>query len=80
MTLIRFRFNTKCHETPGGEWKWRIMLEQAGEFHEILVKRIFVNVPTFTTEDILPIIGVKYHVACRGTLDIQDGVATISAS
>jgi hypothetical protein len=36
--LIRLRFNTKAHETPGGELKWRVIFEKDGTFEEVLVK------------------------------------------
>jgi hypothetical protein len=42
--LIRYRYNTMGHETPGGGWKWIVVLEDADGFHEILVKSLIVNV------------------------------------
>ena len=44
MNLIRYRFNTMAGETPGGEWKWRVILEKDHKFEEVLVKRLIVNV------------------------------------
>jgi hypothetical protein len=28
--LIRYRFNTMAGQTPGGEWKWRVIFERTG--------------------------------------------------
>ena len=75
--LIRYRYNTTAHETPGGKWKWRVVLEDANGFEEVLVKRLIVNVPSFTREDDMPVVGRKYHMACRGRLRIENGVGII---
>jgi len=61
--LIRYRYNTKAADTPGGEWKWRVILESANGFEEILVKSLIVNVPSFSREDDMPLVGRKYHMA-----------------
>ena len=41
-----------AHE--GGEWKWRVIVENANGFEEILVKSLVVNVPSFSREDDIP--------------------------
>jgi hypothetical protein len=46
--LVRYRYNTVCDETPGGEWKWRVILERNGGFEEVLAKQLSVNVPSFS--------------------------------
>jgi hypothetical protein len=66
-----------AHNTPNGEWKWRIVLEGSQGFEEILVKSVIVNVPSFTHEDDMPLVGRKYHMACHGRLRIVDGVGII---
>ena len=71
--LIRYRFNTMADLSPGGEWKWRVILERDGEFEEILVKRLFVNAPSFSREDDMPVVGRKYHMACIGKFRMVDG-------
>ena len=43
--LIRFRHNTMADQTPGGEWKWRVIFERDEKFEEVLVNRLLVNVP-----------------------------------
>ena len=75
--LIRYRFNTMADQSPGGEWKWRVILEKNGQFEEMLVKQLLVNVPSFSREDEMPVVGRKYHMACYGTFKIKDGIGTV---
>ena len=77
--LIRFRYNTMADQTPDGEWKWRVIFERgANSYEEILVKRLIVNVPSFSREDEMPVVGRKYHMACHGVFRLEeDGVAII---
>lgn len=75
--LIRIRYNTMAHDTPNGEWKWRVVLERTQGFEEVLVKNVIVNVPSFTREDDMPLVGRKYHMACYGRLRVIDGVGII---
>lgn len=65
--------------TPGGEWKWRVILDRNGKFEEVLAKRLFVNVPSFSREDEMPVVSRKYHVACYGLFRLEDGVGIIDA-
>ena len=44
-------------QTPGGEWKWRVIFERNGGFEEVLVKRLIVNVPSFSLVDEMPVVG-----------------------
>ena len=78
--LIRYRYNTMAAESPGGEWTWRVILENADGFKEVLVKRLLVNVPSFSQEDEMPVVGRKYHMACRGVFRVEDGTGIIDAS
>ena len=77
MNLIRYRFNTMAAETPGGEWKWRVILEKDHKFEEVLVKRLIVNVVSFSKEDDMPVVGRKYHMACYGRFRVEEGVGII---
>ena len=77
MNLIRYRFNTMAAETPGGEWKWRVILEKDDKFEEVLVKRLIVNVVSFSKEDDMPVVGRKYHMACYGRFRVEGGVGII---
>jgi hypothetical protein len=65
-------------QTPGGEWKWRVILEKDDQFEEVLVKNLIVNVPSFSREDEMPVVGRKFHMACYGTLKVEDGIGSIS--
>ena len=78
--LIRYRYNTMAHQTPGGEWKWRVIFERGGGFEEVLVKQLFVNVPSFSRDDDMPVVGRKYHMACRGVFHVEDGIGIIDAA
>ena len=75
--LIRYRFNTMADQSPGGEWKWRVIVEKNGQFEELLVKQLIVNVPSFSKEDEMPVVGRKYHMACYGTFKVKDGIGTV---
>jgi hypothetical protein len=57
--LIRFRYNTMSNETPGGEWKWRAILEKDNQFEEVLVKQLLVNVPSFSREDEMALFALR---------------------
>jgi hypothetical protein len=75
--LIRYRFNTMADQSPGGEWKWRVILETSAGFEEVLVKTLEVRVPSFSQEDDMPVVGRKYHMACRGRFCVEDGVGIV---
>jgi hypothetical protein len=77
--LIRYRYNTKADETPGGAWKWRVVFERGDQYEEVLVKQLLVNVPSFSRDDVMPIVGPKYHMACYGVFRLEDGVGIIDA-
>jgi hypothetical protein len=53
------------------------MLERSGGFEEVLVKRLVVNVPSFSREDEMPVVGRKYHIACYGRFRVEDSVSAI---
>jgi hypothetical protein len=65
------------NETPGGEWKWRVILEKDSQFEEVLVKQLLVNVPSFSREDEMPVVGRKYHMACYGAFRIENGIGIV---
>lgn len=76
--LIRYRFNTKADESPGGDWFWRIIFENGDGFREVLAKRLEVFVPSFSKEDIMPVVGRKFHMACNGQFRLEeDGTGII---
>lgn len=77
--LIRYRYNTMADQTPGGEWKWRIIFERGDQFEEVLAKQLLVNVPSFSRDDVMPVVGRKYHMACHGVFRLEDGVGIIDS-
>jgi hypothetical protein len=64
-------------QTPGGEWKWRVILEKNDQLQEVLVKQLLVNVPSFSQEDEMPVVGRKYHMACYGIFRVDNGIGII---
>jgi hypothetical protein len=76
-SLIRLRFNTMADATPGGEFKWRVILENDGGFEEVLVKELFLNVPSFSKSDELPVVGRKHHMACYGEFSVRDDIGYV---
>ncbi|HRO75921.1 MAG TPA: hypothetical protein PLP27_07225 [Crocinitomicaceae bacterium] len=54
---------------------WRIIDE---ENNEILVAEIRINVPSYTSKDVMEDVGVKFHIACEGALSVEDNVAVIN--
>ena len=76
-SLIRYRYNTMAAETPGGEWKWRVILEHDHGFEEVLVKSLIVNVASFSREDEMPVVGRKYHMACHGRFRVEKGTGIV---
>jgi hypothetical protein len=43
--LVRVRYYTMAAETPGGEWKWRVVEVIEQGFKETLATRLTLNVP-----------------------------------
>ena len=54
-----------------------MIVEKNGQFEELLVKHLVVNVPSFSKEDEMPVVGRKYHMACYGTFKIRDGIGSV---
>ena len=69
MPILKIRFNT---EHNGSKLKWRAI--NFPEWNEQLVKNVQVEVPTWTTEDILPDGKVKHHITMEyNELSMHDG-------
>ena len=78
--LIRYRYNPTTPDTFGEELPWRVIFERRpGSFEEVLVKKLYVNVPSFSQEDDLPVIGRRHHMACHGVFRTNNGIGTIDA-
>jgi hypothetical protein len=48
-----------------------VILEKRGQYEEVLVKQLQINVPSFSKEDEMPVVGRKYHVACYGRFALR---------
>jgi hypothetical protein len=57
-----------------------VILEESEGFKEVLTKRLVVNVPSFSKEDEMPVVGRKYHMACQGVFRLEDGTGIIDPS
>lgn len=65
------------HETPGGEWKWRVILQRGSQYEEVLVKRLQINVPPFSQDDEMLMVGRKFHIVCYGAFRVEDGMGIL---
>jgi hypothetical protein len=55
-------------------------MEVAGNFgksEEVLVKQLQINVPSFSQEDEMPVVGRKYHIACYGAFRVEDSTGIV---
>jgi hypothetical protein len=43
------------------------------------VKQLLVNVSSFSRDDNMPVVGRKYHMACRGVFRLEDGIGIIDS-
>jgi hypothetical protein len=48
----------------------RVILERGKKFDEVLTKQLVVNVPSFSREDEMPVVGRKYHMASHGVFRV----------
>ena len=67
---FQIRFNTNSNSDLD---RWRLISDDG----EVLVSNIVIDSKTYTTKDYIEGVGDKWHVSCRGVLDIKDGVAHI---
>ena len=68
METFRIRYNTNAKDDTNC---WRIIREDG---NEVLVDKIDIQVPTFTTKDwIEEVNGYKYHLSCIGSLVMSTG-------
>ena len=72
MAKIQIRFNTKYLEGDP-RMKWRLLIDGK----EFLAQDIKINVPSFTTEDIIETGEMKWHLSCVGEVVWQGAVATV---
>jgi hypothetical protein len=68
---IRLRYNTK---DTNGENPWRLLIDGV----ENLVKEVHFQIPVSTSTDVIPEVGIKYHIgADANSVEINEGVAII---
>ena len=68
---IRLRYNTN---DVNGELPWRLLIDGV----ENLVKQVHFQIPVSTTVDIIPEVGMKYHIGAEvNSVEINNGIATI---
>ena len=65
------RYNTDSTDDSN---RWRIIEEE----NETLVSDIRINVPSYTSKDLIEHVGIKFHIACEGILTIKDTIAEIN--
>jgi hypothetical protein len=69
--LIRLRYNTN---DINGEYPWRLLIDGV----ETLVKEVHFEIPVSTTTDIIPEVGVKYHIGVdANSVEINEGIAIV---
>lgn len=66
--LVKIRFNTEWESTPGGEFKWRVLVDG----REQLAKTVVFEVPCHTTEDVLPDGRRKWHLTAEAARVVDD--------
>lgn len=68
---IRLRYNTN---DTNGENPWRLLIDGK----ENLVKEVRFEIPVSTTTDIIPEVGIKYHIGAEAnSVEINKGIAII---
>jgi hypothetical protein len=71
MNEIKLRYNTKAQSDDP---RWRVVIDGV----EYPATDVRINVPSWTTTDILPDVGQKWHVTTRGSITWDGTVCTIS--
>ncbi len=69
--IFQIRYNT--HSTDESN-RWRLVCDG----NEIQVSNIIINSETKTTKDFIEGVGEKWHVTCKGILEINNNVAYIN--
>ncbi len=65
------RYNTESTDDSN---RWRIIDGK----DEILASEIRINVPSYTSKDVMENVGLKFHIACEGILTIENNIAEIN--
>jgi hypothetical protein len=68
---IRLRYNTN---DTNGKNPWRLLIDGK----ENLVKEVRFEIPVSTTTDIIPEVGIKYHIGAEAnSVEINERIAII---
>jgi hypothetical protein len=68
---IRLRYNTN---DTNGENPWRLLIDGV----ENLVKEVHFQIPVSTSTDVIPEVGIKYHIGANAnSIEINEGIAII---
>lgn len=67
-SLIQIRFNTEKEKSDATAPPWRVLVNG----HEFLALKVEIQVPTWTSEDILPSGQRKWHLSCKGEAHWDD--------
>jgi hypothetical protein len=68
---IRLRYNTNDIK---GNYPWRLIIDDK----EHLIKEAHFKIPVSTTIDIIPEVGMKYHIGCEAnSVEVNKGIAII---
>jgi len=76
MAKIQIRFNTKYLEASSTELKWRLLVDGI----EQLASQIEVQVPSYTSEDVIATGETKWHFTCVGEVRWNGSEAVIYPS
>jgi hypothetical protein len=68
---LRLRYNTN---DTNGENPWRLLIDGV----ENLVKEVHFQIPVSTSTDVIPEVGIKYHIGANAnSIEINEGIAII---
>jgi len=71
MCLIQLRFNTMV--TPDSDLCWRLLIDGV----EHLVSHVEMQVPVYTSKDLIPGVGEKWHISAQAREVIFEGSKAI---
>lgn len=74
MPIVDIRFNTKFPKESDLEWKVLV------DGFEVLVNRVKINIPSYTTLSYIEGVGIKYHISAEAnSVDISKNYGKIEA-
>ena len=55
---VKIRYNTMAQEEDP---HWRVLIEE----EEHLATHVILEIPSYTTKDLIPEVGEKWHISCQ---------------